>query len=147
MEQVHSQGSMNTTGPAGVGETLTATARILVVESDSQRQTTVEHTCEAREEMREGATPIWVGDDLGRLRQPDGQLTRMATWNVGGRAGTMKMEAKLLTVLEMMGKMRIHLLCVCDGQATQTEVSQALHKCGAAKSFKAYGYDGTTGLW
>ena len=53
----------------------------------------------------------------------------MATWNVGGRAGTMKMEAKLLTVLEMMGKMRIHLLCVCDGQATQTEVSQALHKC------------------
>jgi hypothetical protein len=93
--------------------------------------------------------PIWVGDDLGRLRQSDGQLTRLATWNVGGRAGTMKTEPKLLAVLEMMTRMRtrIHLLCVCDGKATQAEVTQALHKCGAAKSFKAYGYDGAKVLW
>jgi hypothetical protein len=77
---------MNTTGPSGVGETQTATALILGVEKESQRQTTVEHTCAAREEMREGATPIWVGDDLGRL-QADGQQTRMATWNVGHHRG------------------------------------------------------------
>ncbi len=74
---------MSTTGPSGVGETLTATARILGVENEPQRRTEVEHTCEVREEMREGATPVWVGDDLGRL-QADGQQTRMATWNVGG---------------------------------------------------------------
>jgi hypothetical protein len=66
----------------------------------------------------------------------------MATWNVGGRTGTLKTEAKLLAVLDMMEKMKIHLLCVCDGKATQTEVSKALYTCGAAKSFKAYGYDG-----
>jgi hypothetical protein len=116
---------MNTTGPSGVGETLTATARILVVEDESQRRTTAEHTCAAREEMREGATPVWIGDDLGRLQQVDGQQTRMATWNVGGRVGTMKTESKLLAVLDMMMRMRIHLLCVCDGRATQAEVTQA----------------------
>jgi hypothetical protein len=74
---------MNTMGPSGVGETQTATALILGVETESQRQTMVEHTCAVREEMREGVTPIWVGDDLGRLRQADGQQTRVATWNVG----------------------------------------------------------------
>ena len=89
-----------------------------------------------------GTTPIWIGDDLGKLQQPGGKLTRMATWNVGGRTGTLKTEAKLLVVLDMMEKMKIHLLCVCGGKATQTEVSQALCTCGAAESFKAYGYDG-----
>ena len=137
---------MNTTGPSGVGETLTATARILVVADEAQRQTTAEHTCATREEMREGATPVWVGDDLGRL-QAGGQQTRMAAWNVGGRVGTMKTESKLLAVLDMMTRMRIHLLCVCDGRATQAEVTQALHKCDAARNFKAYGYDGAKVLW
>ena len=127
MERDNKHGPMNTTGPSGVGETLTATARILVVEDEAQRRTTVEHTCAAREEMREGATPVWVGDDLGRL-QAGGQQTRMAAWNVGGRVGTMKTESKLLAVLDMMTRMRIHLLCVCDGRATQAEVTQALHK-------------------
>ncbi len=140
-------GPMNTAGPSGVGETQTATALILGVEEESQRQTMVEHTCAIREEMREGVTPIWVGDDLGRLRQSDGQQTRMATWNVGGRVGTMKTEEKLLAVLDMMTRMRIHLLCVCDGRATQAEVTQALHKCDATRNFKAYGYDGAKVLW
>ena len=111
MEHAHQHGPMNTTGPSGVGETQTATALILGVDNESQRQTAVEHTCAAREEMREGVTPIWVGDDLGRL-QSDGQQTRMATWNVGGRVGTMKTDSKLLAVLDMMIRMRIHLLCV-----------------------------------
>ncbi len=53
----------------------------------------------------------------------------------------------MLAVLDMMTRMRIHLLCICDGRATQAEVTQALHKCGAAKSFKAYGYDGAKVLW
>ena len=82
MERDYKHGPMNTMGPSGVGETQSATALILGVEEDSQRQTMVEHTCAVREEMREGTTPIWVGDDLGRL-QAGGQQTRMAAWNVG----------------------------------------------------------------
>ncbi len=54
----------------------------------------------------------------------------------------MKTESKLLAVIDMMIRMRIHLLCVCDGRATQVEVTQALHKRDAARNFKAYGYDG-----
>ena len=77
-------GPMNTTGPSGVGETQMATALILGVEKDPQRQTMVEHTCAAREEMREGVTPIWVGDDsgLGRL-QAGGQQTRWRRGTLG----------------------------------------------------------------
>ncbi len=94
-----------------------------------------------------GTTPIWIGDDLGKLQQPGGKLKRMATWNVGGRTGTLSENGSeaagpVLAVLDMMEKMKIHLLCVCGGKATQTEVSQALCTCGAAESFKAYGYDG-----
>jgi hypothetical protein len=65
MERDYKHGSMNTTGPSGVGETLTATARILDVENEPQRQTKVEHTCDVREEMREGATPI-LWSNMGR---------------------------------------------------------------------------------
>ena len=78
-------------------------------------------------------------------------MTRIATWNVGGRAGTLKSEEKLRAVLGMMEKMRIHIMCVCGGQATQKEVSQTLRTCGASKSFTAYGYGGkenkTAVLW
>ncbi len=102
MERAYKHGPIEVTGPPRVGEMLTTTALILDVEDEPQRQATVEHTCDASEEMRKGATPVWVGDDLGRLQQCDGKLTRMATWNVGGRAGTMKTEAKLLAVLDMM---------------------------------------------
>ena len=133
---------MNTPGQSGVGEMQTATALMLDVANDPHRRPKMEHTCDAREEMRKGTTPIWIGDDLGRLQQPEGKATRIATWNVGGRAGTLKSEEKLRAVLDMMEKMRIHLMCVCDGQATQQEVSQTLHTCGASKSFRVYGYDG-----
>jgi hypothetical protein len=71
----------------------------------------------------------------------------MATWNVGGRVGTLNTEEKLLAVLGMMEQMKIHLMCVCDGKATQEDVSRTLRTCGAAKSFKAYGYDGEKVLW
>ena len=108
---------MNTTGLTGVGEMQTATALMLDVANDPHRRTKVEHTCDAREEMRKGTTPLWIGDDLGRLQQPEGKVTRIATWNVGGRAGTLKSEEKLRAVLDMMEKMRIHLMCVCGGQA------------------------------
>ena len=136
---------MNTTGLTGVGDMQTATALMLDVANDPHRRTKVEHTCDAREEIRKGTTPLWIGDDLGRLQRPDGQVTRIATWNVGGRAGTLKSEEKLRAVLDMMEKMRIHLMCVCGGQATQQAVSQALHTCGASKSFRVYGYDGKRG--
>ena len=132
---------MNTPGQSGVGEMQTATALMLDVANDPHRRPKMEHTCDAREEMRQGTRSIWIGDDLGRLQQPEGKATRIATWNVGGRAGTLKSEEKLRAVLGMMEKMRIHLMCVCDGQATQQEVSQTLHTCGASKSFRVYGYD------
>ena len=125
----------------------TATARMLAVETGPQRRTERDHTCDAREEMRKGAEPVWIGDDLGRLEQRESGPTRMATWNVGGRAGTLNDEEKLLAVLDMMEKMRIHLLCVCEGNATQEEVSKLLHTCRAATSFKAYGYTGNSVLW
>jgi len=96
---------MSTTGPAGVGETQAATARILDVVNDPQRQTVAEHTCDEREEMRRGDTPVWIGDDLGRLRQLDGRLTRMATWTVGGASrypGEMEGDKVTLPVKEPM---------------------------------------------
>ena len=75
---------MSTMGPPGVGEMQTATALMLAVETGPQRRTERDHTCDAREELRKGAEPVWIGDDLGRLEQRESGPTRMATWNVGG---------------------------------------------------------------
>ena len=83
MERDYKHGPMNTTGPSGVGETQTATALILGVDNESQRKTTAEHTCAAREEMREGATPVWVGDDLGRLQGQCRQAGSRREWRRG----------------------------------------------------------------
>ena len=93
-----------------------------------------------------GDIPLYANTPSAIQPSNSGPLTRIMTWNAGGRAGSLDSPDKLSIICLTMLCQGIQLACINEGHASKKSVKACLRELKLQHLFRTFG-DGSQVIW